>query len=77
MLSSNTLLPNLIPLIDVTFSTPTPDYNSYLEKQYARHLPKLWQMVSNGNVGNADTGCKTTSTQRERADEQSCSVLPL
>jgi hypothetical protein len=24
MLSSNMLLPNLIPLIDVTFSTPTP-----------------------------------------------------
>src|ERR1700729_3563587 len=29
MLSSNTLLLNLIPLIDVTFSTPTPVYNSY------------------------------------------------
>jgi hypothetical protein len=26
MLSSNMLLPNLIPLIDVTFSTPTGDY---------------------------------------------------
>jgi hypothetical protein len=26
MLSSNMLLPNLIPLIDVTFSTPTPVY---------------------------------------------------
>jgi len=26
MLSSNMLLPNLIPLIDVTFSTPTPDF---------------------------------------------------
>jgi hypothetical protein len=25
MLSSNMLLPNLILLIDVTFSTPTPD----------------------------------------------------
>jgi hypothetical protein len=25
MLSSNMLLPNLIPLIDVTFSTPTGD----------------------------------------------------
>jgi hypothetical protein len=29
MLSSNTLLLNLIPLIDVTFSTPTPVLNSY------------------------------------------------
>jgi hypothetical protein len=29
MLSSNMLLPNLIPLIDVTFSTPTPVSNSY------------------------------------------------
>ena len=29
MLSSNMLLLNLILLIDVTFSTPTPDYNSY------------------------------------------------
>ena len=28
MLSSNMLLLNLILLIDVTFSTPTPDYNS-------------------------------------------------
>lgn len=28
MLSSNMLLPILILLIDVTFSTPTPDYNS-------------------------------------------------
>jgi len=28
MLSSNMLLPNLIPLIDVTFSTPTPVYVS-------------------------------------------------
>jgi hypothetical protein len=27
MLSSNMLLLNLIPLIDVTFSTPTPGYN--------------------------------------------------
>jgi hypothetical protein len=27
MLSSNMLLLNLILLIDVTFSTPTPDYN--------------------------------------------------
>jgi len=26
MLSSNMLLPILIPLIDVTFSTPTPDF---------------------------------------------------
>jgi len=25
------LLPNLIPLIDVTFSTPTPDYVNYLK----------------------------------------------
>src|ERR1039458_7624795 len=29
MLSSNMLLLNLIPLIDVTFSTPTGYYNSY------------------------------------------------
>jgi hypothetical protein len=29
MLSSNMLLPNLIPLIDVTFSTPTPGYVNY------------------------------------------------
>jgi len=29
MLSSNMFLPNLIPLIDVTFSTPTPDYTNY------------------------------------------------
>src|SRR5207249_10216796 len=29
MLSSNMLLRNLILLIDVTFSTPTPDYNRY------------------------------------------------
>ena len=28
MLSSNMLLPNLIPLIDVTFSTPTGDYTN-------------------------------------------------
>jgi hypothetical protein len=28
MLSSITLLLNLIPLIDVTFSTPTPDFNN-------------------------------------------------
>jgi hypothetical protein len=28
MLSSNTLLLNLIPLIDVTFSTPTLGYNN-------------------------------------------------
>jgi hypothetical protein len=34
MLSSNMLLLNLILLIDVTFSTPTPDYASY-----ARALP--------------------------------------
>jgi hypothetical protein len=30
MLSSNMFLPNLIPLIDVTFSTPTPVINSDL-----------------------------------------------
>jgi len=30
MLSSNMLLPNLIPLIDVTFSTPTGDYTQNL-----------------------------------------------
>jgi hypothetical protein len=30
MLSSNMLLLNLILLIDVTFSTPTPVLNSYL-----------------------------------------------
>jgi hypothetical protein len=29
MLSSNMLVPILIPLIDVTFSTPTRCYNSY------------------------------------------------
>src|ERR1039458_5243123 len=29
MLSSNMLVPILIPLIDVTFSTPTPGFNSY------------------------------------------------
>jgi hypothetical protein len=29
MLFSNMPLLNLILLIDVTFSTPTPDYNSY------------------------------------------------
>ena len=29
MLPSNMLLLNLIPLIDVTFSTPTPDYDSW------------------------------------------------
>ncbi len=29
MPSSNMLLLNFIPLIDVTFSTPTPVYNSY------------------------------------------------
>ena len=28
MLSSSMLPLNLIPLIDVTFSTPTPDFNS-------------------------------------------------
>ena len=31
MLPSNMLLLNLILLIDVTFSTPTPDYNSRAE----------------------------------------------
>ena len=30
MLSSNMLLLILIPLIDVTFSTPTPVYNTYV-----------------------------------------------
>jgi hypothetical protein len=30
MLSSDMLLPNLIPLIDVTFSTPTPVNNTYV-----------------------------------------------
>jgi hypothetical protein len=34
MLSSNMLLPNLIPLIDVTFSTPTPDCNSWAGPAY-------------------------------------------
>jgi hypothetical protein len=29
MLSSNMLLPNLIPLIEVTFSTPTPYYTHF------------------------------------------------
>ncbi len=29
MLSSNMLLPNLIPLIDVTFSTPTTVLDNY------------------------------------------------
>jgi hypothetical protein len=32
MLSSNMLLPILIPLIDVTFSTPTPDNNTQGER---------------------------------------------
>jgi hypothetical protein len=32
MLPSTMLLLNLIPLIDVTFSTPTPDYSSYGRK---------------------------------------------
>ena len=27
-------------------------------QQYASHLPKLWQTVSNRNVGNADTGMR-------------------
>jgi hypothetical protein len=31
MLSSNMLLPNLIPLIDVTFSTPTPVSDSNVD----------------------------------------------
>src|SRR5579862_5975966 len=33
MLPSNTLLPNLILLIDVTFSTPTPVFNNYAQKE--------------------------------------------
>src|ERR1035438_3990106 len=32
MLSSNMLLPNLIPLINVTFSTPTPDYKQLIQR---------------------------------------------
>jgi len=32
MLSSNMLLLNLILLIDVTFSTPTPDFNNKRER---------------------------------------------
>ena len=38
MLSSNMLLLNLILLIDVTFSTPTPGYNTdHFQSEY--HLP--------------------------------------
>jgi len=45
MLSSNMLLPNLIPLIDVTFSTPTPDNRSCRS-----HLPRL-QKKSRPDIG--------------------------
>ncbi|MGA2005650.1 MAG: hypothetical protein ABSG70_19885, partial [Terriglobales bacterium] len=45
MLSSNMLLPNLIPLIDVTFSTPTPDYNSW------RHSPQRVRTLHQWVVG--------------------------
>jgi len=44
MLSSNMLLRNLILLIDVTFSTPTPVCNSYL--RVARDTPKM-ELVRN------------------------------
>ena len=44
------LLLNLIPLIDVTFSTPTPGYNNKpLQRQTNRAA--LWKYsVANGNV---------------------------
>jgi hypothetical protein len=40
MLSSNTLLPNLILLIDVTFSTPTGHYTQNLQLP---EKPPCWQ----------------------------------
>ena len=42
MLSSNMLLPNLIPLIDVTFSTPTGDsaQNGGQDASSAKNLAK-------------------------------------
>src|SRR5207237_9023465 len=47
MLSSNMLLRNLILLIDVTFSTPTPDYNSY----WAGHAPRqAFQRLGHGRL---------------------------
>jgi hypothetical protein len=41
MLSSNMLLPNLIPLIDVTFSTPTPDYTHPVKEDVKKKFSLL------------------------------------
>jgi hypothetical protein len=41
MLSSNMLLLILILLIEVTFSTPTPGYNSYVFRAYA-NVPRVF-----------------------------------
>jgi len=40
MLSSNMLLLNLIPLIDVTFSTPTGDYTHWRPAKSPRPVPQ-------------------------------------
>src|SRR6266568_9505587 len=48
MLSSNMLLPNLIPLIDVTFSTPTGDYAHHrgLRGEAFCHFSALYERKS-------------------------------
>jgi hypothetical protein len=42
MLSSNMLLLNLILLIDVTFSTPTPHFTHHASPRLLARGPSLW-----------------------------------
>ena len=58
MLPSNMLLPNLILLIDVTFSTPTPDFDSY-----ARALLQMQQWCQ---IKLEATRCDASSQHRAR-----------
>jgi hypothetical protein len=55
------LLPNLIPLIDVTFSTPTGDYTQ---------VPSLGHDECNGDLARTDIQVTVFLTARDEALQQ-------
>jgi hypothetical protein len=53
------LLLNLILLIDVTFSTPTPVYNSYVEKRWSiMRLNREMKPTTKSQCGGSSLGRK-------------------
>src|SRR5438045_1092254 len=55
MLSSNMLLPNLIPLINVTFSTPMPVINTQLKSLFHEPTDSLQSKRADGRISDCFT----------------------